>query len=94
MAIYYNSPKKVTVYVVLDSTACHGPLHLNQQVEEHNLVCLHQFIGAPSQKEEVRTRLCGCITACYITPPPPICISHALVQAAVGVGTVIILYVI
>ena len=27
-------------------------------------------------------------------PPPPPCISHALVQATVGVGTVIILYVI
>ena len=26
--------------------------------------------------------------------PPPPCISHALVQATVGVGTVIILYVI
>ena len=27
-------------------------------------------------------------------PPPPPCISYALVQATVGVGTVIILYVI
>ena len=27
-------------------------------------------------------------------PPPPTCISYALVQATVGVGTVIIVYVI
>ena len=34
---------------------------------------------------------CGAAGAWY--PPPP-CISHALVQATVGVGTVIIVYVI
>ena len=32
------------------------------------------------------------ILLCY--PPPPPCISYALVQATVGVGTVIIVYVI
>ena len=29
-----------------------------------------------------------------LLPPPPLCISYALVQATVGVGTVIIVYVI
>ena len=32
------------------------------------------------------------LDACYYPPPP--CISYALVQATVGVGTVIIVYVI
>ena len=31
---------------------------------------------------------------CFDLPPPPLCISYALVQDTVGVGTVIIVYVI
>ena len=34
------------------------------------------------------------LTVCNICSPPPPCVSYALVQATVGVGTVIIVYVI